>query len=100
IPGLLLLSISTINFMTTPVDQMIRKGVYGFSRHPMYLATLLICLGSGIAAASWIFILLSMVMMVCFYYEARLEESYCLAKYKDLYKDYMKSVPMWVGIPQ
>ncbi|MFC2112659.1 methyltransferase family protein [Bacteroidota bacterium] len=98
--GLLLLFFSTFDFMTTPVDQMIQKGVYKFSRHPMYLATFLICLGSGIATASWIFILLSIAILVCFHYEARLEERYCLEKYKDLYRVYMQKVPMWFGIPQ
>ncbi|MCK5342329.1 MAG: hypothetical protein KAR20_02935, partial [Candidatus Heimdallarchaeota archaeon] len=33
--GSSLLFFSTSNFITTPVDQMIRKGVYKFSRHPM-----------------------------------------------------------------
>lgn len=98
--GLLLLFFSTFDFMTTPADQMIQKGVYKFSRHPMYLATFLICLGSGIATASWIFIMLSIAILVCFHYEALLEERYCLEKYKDLYKGYMQRVPMWFGIPK
>lgn len=97
--GLLLLCFSTFDFMTTPADQMIQKGVYKFSRHPMYLATFLICLGSGIATASWIFILLSIAILVCFHYEALLEERSCLEKYKDLYRGYMQRVPMWFGIP-
>jgi len=98
--GLLLLSIATSNFMTTPVDQLIQKGVYKFSRHPMYLATFLICLGSGIATASWIFILLSTILAVCFHYEALVEERYCFNTYKELYKEYMNSVPRWLGIPK
>jgi len=98
--GVLLLLFSTYNFITTSVDQMIQKGVYKFSRHPMYVATFLICLGAGIATASWIFMILCIAIMVCFYYEALLEERYCLEKYKDLYKEYMKRVPMWFGIPQ
>ena len=98
--GVLILSIATSNFMTTPIDQLIQKGVYKFSRHPMYLATFLICLGSGIATASWIFILLSVIMVLCFHYEALVEERYCLNKYKDLYKDYMNSVPRWLSKPK
>jgi protein-S-isoprenylcysteine O-methyltransferase Ste14 len=96
--GVFLLSLSTTNFMTTPSDQLIQKGVYKFSRHPMYLATFLICLGSGIAAASWIFILVSIIIAVCFHYEALVEERYCLKKYKVLYKEYMNSVPRWLGL--
>lgn len=99
VPGLIILIFSTIGFMTTPADQMIQKGVYKYSRHPMYLATFLICLGSGIATASWIFILLSIAILVCLHYEALVEERYCLEKYKDLYEEYMQRVPMWFGIP-
>ena len=98
--GLLLLVSATYNFMTTPLDQLIQKGVYKFSRHPMYLSTLLICLGTGIATASLIFILLSIVMFICFHYEAILEEKCCLNAYKGLYKEYMNRVPMWFGIPK
>jgi protein-S-isoprenylcysteine O-methyltransferase Ste14 len=98
--GLSLLSLSIFSFMTTPVDQLIQKGVYKFSRHPMYLATFLICLGSGIATSSLIFILLSVIMFVCFYYEALVEERYCLDKYKDIYQEYKNSVPRWIGIPK
>jgi protein-S-isoprenylcysteine O-methyltransferase Ste14 len=98
--GLLILFLSTLSFVTTPMDQMIQKGVYKFSRHPMYLATFLICLGSGIATASWVFILISIAIIVCLYYEALVEERFCLKTYKDLYQGYMDSVPMWFGIPQ
>jgi protein-S-isoprenylcysteine O-methyltransferase Ste14 len=84
--------------MTTPSDKLIQKGMYKFSRHPMYLATFLICLSSGIATASWIFILLSIIIAVCLYNEALIEERYCRKIYKDQYKEYMKSVPRWFGI--
>jgi len=96
--GLFILIIATINFMTTSVERLIEKGVYKFSRHPMYLATFIICLGTGIASASFIFILLSLIIAICLYYEALLEEKYCLMKYGDLYKVYMNIVPRWFGI--
>jgi len=97
---MLLLVIATANFITTALNQVINKGVYKFSRHPMYLATFLICLGTGIAAASGIFIVLSLIMAICFYYEALVEERYCLSTYQDRYKAYMDSVPRWLGMPK
>ena len=54
--GFIFLTIATYDFITTPTDQVISKGIYRISRHPMYLATFLICLGSGISALSWLFI--------------------------------------------
>jgi protein-S-isoprenylcysteine O-methyltransferase Ste14 len=98
--GVLILFIATFNFMATHGDQLIQKGVYRLSRHPMYLATFFICLGSGIASTSLIFILLSIIMILCFRYEALIEERYCLIKYKNLYNEYMQRVPRWIGIPK
>jgi protein-S-isoprenylcysteine O-methyltransferase Ste14 len=98
--GALLLSLATFSFMTTPTDELIQKGVYTISRHPMYLATFLICFGAGVATASFILIILSVIIFICFYYEARVEERYCHKMYKDLYKEYMDRVPKWLGIPK
>ena len=98
--GTLLLSFATLRFITTPTDELIQSGVYKISRHPMYLATFLICLGAGVASASFIFILLSVILFVCLYYEARVEERYCHKIYKNLYEKYIHSVPRWVGFPR
>ncbi len=98
--GVLLLSIATFHFMATPMDQMIEKGAYKISRHPMYLSTFLICLGTGIATASWIFIILCIIISLCFHFEALVEERYCLNIYRDQYKKYMNNVPRWIGFPK
>lgn len=98
--GLALMVIATLNFITTPVNQLITKGAYSFSRHPMYLATFFICLGAGISTASWIFILLSLIMALCFYQEALIEERYCLSRYGNAYKEYISRSSRWVGVPK
>ena len=56
--------IATINFVSTPIKELVIKGIYRYSRHPMYLAMLLIYLSVGIASASWIFLLVSVVWLV------------------------------------
>lgn len=96
--GLVILTLATYHFMKTPPDQIISKGVYRFSRHPMYLATFLICIGAGISSGSWIFLILCVIMVLCFHQEALVEEKFCLEKYGDAYLDYMKSVPRWIGL--
>jgi len=98
--GLILLTIATFNFLTTASDQLIIKGVYKLSRHPMYLATFFICIGSGVASISLLFILISIIMAFCFYYEALIEERFCLDKYGSTYQDYLKRVPRWLGKPK
>lgn len=98
--GLILIATATSNFMTTPPDQLITKGLYHFSRHPMYLATFFICLGTGFATGSWLFILITIIMVLCFHKEALLEERYCLDQYGNDYLKYMNSVPRWFGSPK
>lgn len=98
--GLIFMATATFNFMNAPIDQLITKGAYKFSRHPMYLATFLICLGSGIATASWLFILLSIIMALCFHQETLIEERYCLHIYGDVYKDYQNNVSKWIDWPK
>jgi len=97
--GLLLLTIATYNFIATPVDQLITKGAYSISRHPMYLATFLICLGAGFAAGSLLFIFLTIIMSICFFQEAVIEERYCLDRYGITYQEYQNNISRWIGIP-
>lgn len=98
--GLLYLVIATINFIKTPTNQVISTGIYTISRHPMYLATILICLGSGFASGSLVFIFLTLIMAICFHKEALLEEKYCLLHYGNEYQQYVNSTPRWIGIPK
>ena len=83
--GMILMAIATFNFINTSADLLITKGLYQLSRHPMYLATSFICLGSGIATVSWVFIFFSIIIALCFHQEALIEERYCLDKYGSAY---------------
>jgi protein-S-isoprenylcysteine O-methyltransferase Ste14 len=98
--GLMLLAIATFNFIVTPIDKLITKGAYSISRHPMYLATFLICLGSGIASVSWLFIFFCIIMAICFYQEALIEERYCLNRFDNSYKEYMKKTQRGISLPK
>jgi len=97
LPGVLMMAAGTAAFMTTPSERMIQKGVYRFSRHPMYLATFLVCLGSAIASTSWLFLVLTLILIIGCHLEALLEERICVEKYGDVYRYYMEKVPRWVG---
>ena len=98
--GVVFLTAATMIFMTTPIGELIIKGIYRYSRHPMYLSTFFVCLGTGIATTSWIFILLSLLIAVCFRQEALIEERICLEQYGSGYREYMERVPRWLGIPR
>ncbi|MGB7055846.1 MAG: isoprenylcysteine carboxylmethyltransferase family protein, partial [bacterium] len=97
IVGLILMTIATIDFITAASDQLITKGAYRFSRHPIYLATFFICLGAGIASVSFVFIFISIIMAFCLNKEAFIEERYCLDKYGRAYQEYLSSVSRWIN---
>jgi len=96
--GLVLLAVSTYDFIVTPADEMITRGSYAFCRNPGYLSTFLICLGSGIAGASWLLILFSVMITLCLHKEILIEERYCLDKYGSSFQEYMNRVPRWIGM--
>jgi protein-S-isoprenylcysteine O-methyltransferase Ste14 len=97
--GVMLLAIATADFAVTPSDRPITQGTYAFSRHPLYLSSFLIYIGTGIATASWLFLLLGLANIFWVRTEARVEERYCLEKYGDYYRRYMNRTPRWLGIP-
>jgi protein-S-isoprenylcysteine O-methyltransferase Ste14 len=96
--GSIIMALATYNFIFTPVDQLITQGAYRFSRHPMYMAAVFICLGAGIAAGSWLFFLFSIIMALCWYQESLIEERYCLTRYGSAYQEYINRTPRLIGI--
>ena len=89
-----------INFITTPIDKPVTKGIYSYSRHPGYLSQFLAFIGIGIATASWIILLVAIIFFILGNIIANSEERYCKEKYGDTYKEYLNKVPRWIGIPK
>lgn len=98
--GLALMAMATFNFIAAPPDKVIVRGAYHFSRHPMYLATLFIYLGCSIAAASWLFLFISVISAFFWHREALIEERYCLKAYGSDYLEYLNRTPRWIGVPE
>lgn len=75
---------------------VIRKGVFGVIRHPVYMSEILLYLGflilsiSLAAAAMWI------IAIVFLHYISRYEERLLLARFGKEYEQYMREVPMWI----
>ncbi len=98
--GLVILAIATVNFATVPAEKPATKGAYYFSRHPLYLSMIIIYIGTAIASASWLFLLLGLANAFWVHIEARVEERYCLERYNKDYRKYMDRTPRWIGIPK
>jgi len=98
--GLILQTIAWANVATSPVDEPITKGLYRYSRHPMYFTLPLIFIGASIASASWLFLVLSIKLVITHFYNAIPEERECLEIYRNAYREYMNRTPRWIGIPK
>jgi protein-S-isoprenylcysteine O-methyltransferase Ste14 len=98
--GLILYKIVVLSFAITPPDRPITGGIYRYSRHPMYLVPVLVFIGVGIASASWLFLLFSVIYMILPPLFVAAEEDFCLKHYGDTYRQYMNRTPRWIGIPK
>jgi protein-S-isoprenylcysteine O-methyltransferase Ste14 len=99
--GLVAFIMVIVSFVTTPISEKpITTGPYRYSRHPMYVSQLVMFIGVGIAAASWLFLLLTIVYTSLGFIYAGSEEHMCLEKYGDAYREYMERTPRWIGLPK
>jgi protein-S-isoprenylcysteine O-methyltransferase Ste14 len=98
--GLIIFIRATYDFITTKPSKIIKTGVYKISRHPMYLATFIITMSVSIASLSWLFLMLSILMMFFFNKEALIEERFCLELFGEEYKDYIRHTSRWIGLPK
>ena len=90
---------ATINFATAPMNEPVTGGVYRYSRHPLYTSMILIYFGIGVAAASWVFLLYTIIWAFLLNISVKDEERYCCEKYGEAYRGYMNKTPKWFGIP-
>ena len=95
-----LLTAANISFVTTPIDMPVTKGIYRYSRHPLYFSCLLALIAIGVATASWIILLICILFFILVNIITGSEERYCREKYRDSYIEYLNKVPRWIGIPK
>jgi len=98
--GFIISTAALFSIAATKPGEPFTNGMYRYSRHPIALGTLLPFIGTGIAAASWLFLLLSAILMVISHFLAMNEESTTTKKFGDAYKEYIARTPRWLGIPK
>jgi protein-S-isoprenylcysteine O-methyltransferase Ste14 len=75
---------------------VIRKGVFGMVRHPIYLGSILFYLGMIIATLSLLSLLMWIVIIIFYHLISRYEEKLLLKKFGIEYENYLREVPMWI----
>ena len=86
---------SVIPWTKTP--ELLARGPYRFTRNPMYLQMILVCIGiSVILASAWILLLTPACAWLLNVIAIRPEEAYLKQKFGDAYLEYMKRVRRWI----
>jgi protein-S-isoprenylcysteine O-methyltransferase Ste14 len=98
--GLVGTIIVLVNWANTPAGKPVTRGLYRYSRHPMYVTAVLLLLGVSIASASWVFLLFPIIAGVGEAYFIKMEEAQCIGHYGHAYREYMNRTPRWIGIPK
>jgi len=75
---------------------VIRKGVFGVVRHPIYLSEVLVYLGLFMLNMSLAAGVVWLGATAFLYYLSRYEERLLLKRFGDGYRSYMRDVGMWV----
>jgi protein-S-isoprenylcysteine O-methyltransferase Ste14 len=98
--GIAMYIVVSVNIANTPVDEPVTTGLYRYSRHPMYVASFPALVGAGIASASWLFLLLAILVTVTHFMNGIFEERLCLEAYGSVYQKYVNRTPRWIGMPK
>ena len=90
--GLIPYIISMSNFVSTPLNSPVVKGVYKVSRKPIYFFSALTLLGMGIAGGSGLMIIFVILYAILNHLTILAEEKFCSARYGESYHKYTKTV--------
>lgn len=80
-----------------PTSLILDDGPYRYTRNPMYLQMVLVCLGLAVILSNaWILVLTPLCAWALYWFAIRPEEAYLEHKFGDGYRDYKRSVRRWL----
>jgi len=82
------------NFENTSV--LVKTGIYGYIRHPLYLSIFLFGTGVMLKNPEPAQLILAIINLIAIYLTARIEEKEMIAKFGDQYLEYMKETKMFI----
>lgn len=82
------------NFENTSL--LVKSGIYGFIRHPLYLSIFLLGTGIILKEPHPVQLILGFINLIAVYFTARIEEKEMIVKFGDDYRQYMKETKMFI----
>ena len=80
-----------------PTPGLEQRGPFRFTRNPMYLQMVLVCVGAAVAFANgWMLLLVPAVVLALQKLAIEPEEAYLEAKFGTCYRDYARRVRRWL----
>jgi protein-S-isoprenylcysteine O-methyltransferase Ste14 len=104
ITGIFLNIIAMCTFSNLP-EKVNTKGIYRFTRNPMYVGGFLFLLGLCIMGYVYsvpygLFVLFFFMWIVMTHRTVKNEEAFLMHKYGDEYKSFKQKIPRYIGIPK
>ena len=90
--GLVLCAAAVYSFAGSGSETFSRRGLYQFSRHPMYIAYFICFIGIAGLTQSLLFLLLVLIFQISAHWIILAEERECLARFGDAYRTYSSEV--------
>ena len=94
--GLLLCAVSIIGFSSPSPEGLNTKGIYGFSRHPMYVSYFIYFLGCAFLTESWILGGIILVFQISSHWIVLAEERECEKRFGEHYRQYRQEVRRYI----
>lgn len=82
------------NFENTSV--LVKTGIYGYIRHPLYLSVFLLGTGVMLKDPSFLQIILAVINLVAVYLTAKIEEKEMIARFGRDYIEYIQETKMFL----
>jgi protein-S-isoprenylcysteine O-methyltransferase Ste14 len=84
------------NFENTSL--LVKSGIYGYIRHPLYLSVFLLGTGIMLKNPAPPQLILAVINLIAVYFTARIEEHEMIVKFGEEYKAYMKETKMFIPL--
>jgi protein-S-isoprenylcysteine O-methyltransferase Ste14 len=82
------------NFENT--SMLVKSGIYGYIRHPLYLSIFLLGTGVVLKDPGPLQIFLGFINLIAVFITARIEENEMISKFGNEYRDYIKETKMFI----
>lgn len=94
--GVILLTVSVVNYAAPSESGINQNGLYKLSRNPMYVAYFVLFIGCALMTQSAILLAFVLVFQISAHWIIRSEERWCIRKFGTEYLSYMEQVRRYI----